>query len=316
MQNNLELKSTRDAFGEVLISLGSDYEELVVVDADNATATRTAQFGKYFPTRFINVGVAEQNMVGVAAGLALTGKISLVATHAIFLCGRGYEQIRNTVVYGGLNVKLVGTHGGITVGQDGPTHFAFEDIALMRGLPGMTVVVPSDSVETEFALRAAINYDGPIYIRLGRSPTPVVNEKCDYFRIGKGVLMEKGNDIAIIACGIMVYKALVARNILREQGLNASVVNIHTIKPIDLDLVYKLAKTCGAIVVAEEHSIFGGLGSAVAEAVGAVWPVPIETVAVRDTFAESGDAEALLKQYHLTTQDIVAAASRVINRKK
>lgn len=316
MNEKSKIKATRDEFGEALIEVGIENKDLIVIDADNSLATRTIKFARYFPDRFINVGIAEQNMVGIAAGLVLSGKLPVVSTHAIFLCGRAYEQIRNVVGYGELNVKFVGSHSGITVGYDGPTHFAIEDIALMRSIPGMTVIVPADAPETRNALRAALEHIGPTYLRLGRAPVPVISNELECFEIGRGILFEGGNDVAIIACGLMVAKALEAKIELQSQGVGASVVNIHTIKPLDENLIESLAKCCRTIVVAEEHSIYGGLGSAVAEVVCNKFPVPIEFVGIRDTFAESGEPKALLKRYGLETIDIITAARKAIERKE
>lgn len=315
MSECAETKSTRDSFGEALVELGSEYEELVVVDADDSYATRTIAFGRRFPKRFINVGAAEQNLVGIAAGLALAGKIPVISTHAIFLCGRAFEQIRNAVAYGDLNVKCVGSHGGITVGQDGPTHFGLEDIALMRVIPRMTVVVPCDAPETKRALRAIVRHQGPTYLRLGRAPVPIVSSGIDSFEIGGPNIFKEGNDVAILACGLMVAKSLDAATELQHRGIQATVANLHTIKPLNHGSINKLARRCGALVVAEEHSIYGGLGSAVAEAVSRECPVPIEFVGVPDTFAETGEANALLKRYGLDVTDIVDAAHKVIRRK-
>ncbi|HEX8140188.1 MAG TPA: transketolase C-terminal domain-containing protein [Pyrinomonadaceae bacterium] len=309
------MKATRDAFGEALVELGAECENLIVVDADDSLATRTIGFAEHFPERFINVGAAEQNMVGVAAGLAIAGKVALISTHAIFLCGRAYEQIRNAVGYGNLNVKCVGSHGGITVGHDGPTHFSFEDISLMRGIPGMTVIVPCDAVETKKALRALLQHIGPAYLRLGRAPVPVVSKKSSRFEIGRGVVFGEGNDLAIMACGLMVAKSLEAREALTAEGFKVTVANLHSVKPIDRDLIVRLARRCQAIVVAEEHSIYGGLGSAVAEVTSAEFPVPIEFVGLRDTFAESGAPDDLLSAYGLEAADVVAASRKVLRRK-
>ena len=310
------VRATRDAFGDMLVELGANIPSLVVVDADNAKATKTIKFAKQFPIRFINTGVAEQNMVGVAAGLALANKIPLVSTHAIFLCGRAYEQIRNAVAYGKLNVKLVGSHGGISVGHDGPTHFSIEDIALMRVLPNMIVLVPADAVETKKALYAAIHHKGPVYIRLGRAPVPIIFSETECFEIGRGMIIADGNDVAIIACGLMVDKALEARIILSNAGISSSIVNMHTIKPLDKDLIFKLAKLCGAMVVAEEHSVFGGLGGAITETLSNKIPIPIELIGIQDTFAESGESNELLNRYGLTAMKIALAAKKVILMKQ
>lgn len=298
------------------MDLGAEFERIVVVDADNALATRTARFAARFPGRFVNVGVAEQNMVGVAAGLALAGKIPIISSHAVFLCGRAYEQIRNAVCYGNLNVKCVGSHAGVSAGHDGPTHFALEDLAMMRVLPRMTVIVPADAMETRRALREAIKHSGPVYLRLGRSPVPLLPELPNGFQIGCASVLAQGSDVAIIACGIMVSKGLEAAAELRRASISAMVVNSHTVKPLDGQAIAWAAERCGAAVVAEEHSVYGGLGGAVAEFLAANCPVPVEFVATRDTFAESGDPAALLTRYGLDTPNIVAASRRAIARKR
>jgi transketolase len=311
----MALTATRDAFGEALADLGAEDERLVVVDADDALATRTAIFARRFPDRFVNVGAAEQNLIGVAAGLALAGKVPVVSTHAVFLCGRAFEQIRNAVCYGALDVKLVGSHGGISVGHDGPTHFAVEDIALMRVLPGMTVIVPADAAETKRALRAAVGRSGPTYLRVGRAPVPELPRGDEGFEVGRATLLEEGDDVAIIACGLMVARSLAAAAVLRREGLRATVLNAHTVKPLDAGRVAEAARRCGAVVVAEEHSVVGGLGGAVAEALCVAAPTPVEFVGVRDTFAESGEPETLLTKYGLDPADIASAAHRAVARK-
>jgi transketolase len=309
------MQSLRDAFGDALVDISREYESIIVVDADNALATRTEKFARIFPERFLNVGIAEQNMIGVAAGLALADKIPFVSTHAIFLCGRAYEQIRTAVCYGDLNVKLVGSHGGIAVGHDGPTHFAIEDIALMTAIPGMTVIAPADGPEMNRAVKAAVQHKGPVYLRSGRSNVPAITDGCSGFEIGRGYNLCFGNDVAIIACGLMVSKALAAREELYRYGIIATVTNFHTIKPIDTGLIHFLASECRAIVVAEEHNIYGGLGSIVATVLANDFPIPVEFVAIRDSFCESGDENALFDKYGLGVQDIVLAALRVAKRK-
>jgi len=310
-----EMQSLRDAFGEALVNISKEYESIIVVDSDDALATRTGKFAQAFPQRFINVGVAEQNMIGVAAGLALADKIPFVSTHAIFLCGRAYEQIRTAVCYGDLNVKLIGSHGGITVGHDGPTHFAIEDLALMTAIPGMAVIVPVDGIEMTKAINAVVQYRGPVYVRSGRSSVPILTKQSTGFEIGRGYRLCSGNDVAIISCGVMVSKSMEARRNLHNQGIKATVANFHTLKPIDTDLLHFLAAECGAFVVAEEHSIYGGLGSIVATEIANDLSIPMEFVAIKDTFCESGDADALLEKYHLGVQDIVSAALHAIKRK-
>jgi transketolase len=315
MKNN-HLISTRDAFGEILVELGEKYKNIVVVDADNCFATRTFKFAQHFPERFINVGVAEQNMVGIAVGMAISNKIPIISSHSIFLCGRAYEQIRNAVCYGNVNVKCVGTHGGITVGHDGPTHFAVEDIAIMRAIPNMVVIVPADAVETKKAIRAAVEYTGPVFIRLGREPVPIVSELNGGFQIGKGLILREGKDVAIIACGIMVDIALEASKKLLNTGIKAAVINMHTIKPIDKNLINNFACKCNAIVVAEEHNIYGGLGGAIAESLSNSNPVVIENVGLNDTFAESGNPHELLNKYGLNVDAIISACKKAIHQQK
>ena len=309
------LIAPRDAFGEALLQLGAECKELVVLDADNCLATRSSAFRNAFPQRFINVGVAEQNLVGIASGLAIAGKIPVISTHAIFLCGRAFDQIRNTVAYGRLNVKCVGTHGGITVGHDGPTHFAVEDIALMRSVPGMTVLVPADAVETRIALREAISLRGPVYIRVGRAPVPAIYSSSSDIATGPTGVLTCGRDIAILACGLMVAKSLEAAAVLDLLGVSATVVDMWRIKPLDQEFVEALARSHGALVTAEEHSVHGGMGSAVSEVVCERFPIPIEFVGLRDTFAESGDPDALLAAYGLDVGDVVNASKRAIARK-
>ena len=312
------LETTKDAYGKTLVSLGKELPNLVVLDADLACSTKTSMFRDAYPDRFINCGVAEQDMIGTAAGLAASGKIVFASTFAVFGAGRAWDQVRVSVAYPRLNVKIVVTHGGITVGEDGPTHQALEDLAIMRALPNMIVVVPSDSIETEQAIISASRYFGPTYIRLGRPAVPVVSEEAlSYkFEIGKSILFREGEDLTIISCGIMVSAALDAADLLSKEGISARVINMHTIKPIDRTAIVKAAKETGAIVTAEEHSIIGGLGSAVSEVVCEEYPVPVVKVGVNDTFAESGKPEDLLQRYGLTSNDIVQAAKKAIALKK
>jgi len=303
--------ATREAYGKALARIGQENESIVVLDADLSKSTKTADFKKVCPDRFINMGIAEGNMMTVAAGLASCGKIPFASTFAMFAAGRAFEQIRNSICYPKLNVKVCATHAGITVGEDGASHQSVEDIALMRSIPNMVVISPSDAVEAEAAIEAIVKYNGPCYVRLGRSGVPVINDNAEYkFEIGKGITLREGKDVSIIATGIMVEAALEAANILAEDGIKAKVINIHTIKPIDEELIAKAARETGLIVTAEEHSVIGGLGSAVAEVVTANLPVPVIRVGIKDTFGESGKPAELLKAYGLTSEDIVKAVKK------
>jgi len=286
-----------------------------VLDADLSKSTKTCVFAKSYPERFFNVGIAEQNLAGVAAGLAATGKIPFISTFAMFASGRAYEQIRNSICYPKLNVKIAATHAGLTVGEDGASHQSIEDISLMRSIPNMTVVVPADAAETHQAIQFAVEYNGPVYIRLGRMAVPDLFAKEYIFEHGKAVRLMEGAAATIIATGIMVHIAKEAAEQLQTQGCNVRVLNIHTIKPIDKEAIVEAAKETGAIVTCEEHSIIGGLGSAVAEVVVENFPVPMERVGVRDTFGESGIPKELLKKYGLTVDDVVLAVKKVIARK-
>lgn len=309
-------KATREAYGEALRELGARYQDIVVLDADLSKSTKTNVFGKAYPDRFFNVGIAEQNLMGTAAGLAAAGKIPVVSTFAMFAAGRAFEQIRNSICYPKLNVKIAATHAGLTVGEDGASHQAIEDISLMRSIPNMTVIVPADATETHQAMAWAVEYKGPVYIRLGRASVADVFGEGYEFHHGKAVQLAEGADVTIIATGVMVGPARRAADELTQSGISARVLNIHTIKPIDREAVAKAAKETGAIVTCEEHSIIGGLGSAVAEALVESYPVPMERVGVLDTFGESGTPDALLAKYNLTVADVVRAAKRVIERKK
>ncbi len=292
--------ATRESYGNAVTELGREHEEIVVLDADLAEATKTAVFRKEFPERHIDCGIAEANMIGISAGLAAAGKVPFASSFAMFATGRAYEQIRNSVGYPHLNVKICATHAGLTVGEDGATHQCNEDIALMRSIPGMTVIVPSDDIETKAAVRAAYEYRGPVYIRLGRFAVPVINTNEDYvFQMGKGIRLRDGSDVSVIATGLMVSSALEAAEILAENGISASVVNIHTIKPIDREIILEEARKTGRIVTVEEHSVIGGLGSAVAETTGEEYPVPVHRIGMNDTFGESGPAADLLIKYGL-----------------
>jgi transketolase len=308
--------ATREAYGEILKELGEKHQNIVVLDADLSKSTKTAVFAKAFPQRFFNVGIAEQNLMGIGAGLAAGGKIPFVSTFAMFAAGRAFEQIRNSICYPRLNVKIAATHAGLTVGEDGASHQSIEDISLMRSVPNMTVIVPADAEETRKAVTFAAEYDGPVYIRLGRMSVPDLFTSDYQFEHGKAVQIVNGSDVTIIATGIMVGSAKQAAEQLKEAGISARVLNIHTIKPIDQAAIMKAAADTGAIVTCEEHSIIGGLGSAVAEVLVENAPVPMERIGVKDTFGESGTPSTLLVKYQLTADDIVAAAKKVISRKK
>jgi len=323
MEKKVKMMETRDAYGKTLVDLGRANKDIVVLDADLSSSTRTGWFAKEFPERFFNFGVAEANMICVAAGFASCGKIPFASTFAVFATGRAYNQFRNSIAYPNLNVKVVATHGGITVGEDGPSHFCIEDVALMRVLPNTTVLVPADAVETEAAVKACAEHHGPVYMRLGRPKVPVIyeegykwNGETLTFKIGGSVTLRDGEDVAIVASGIMVYEALVAAEELAKGGISASVVDLYSIKPIDKDALVKVAEKTGAIVTAEEHNIYGGVGSAVAEVLVETVPVPMVKVGVQDTFTESGPANELLVKYGLTASNIVGAAKKVLKRKK
>ena len=298
--------ATREAYGKALAELSNENSNVIVLDADLSKSTKTADFKSVCPERFFNMGIAEGNMMGVAAGLATCGKIPFVSTFAMFAAGRAFEQIRNSLCYPKLNVKVCATHAGLTVGEDGASHQSIEDLSLMRSIPNMVVISPSDAVETEAAIKAIANYDGPCYVRLGRMAVNVINDNANYkFELGKGVVVAEGTDATIVATGIMVDAAIEARNILAQEGIDVRIINIHTIKPFDTELITTAAKETGAIVTAEEHSIIGGLGSAVTETVSEACPVPVFRVGVKDTFGESGKPEQLLEKYGLTAKDIV-----------
>ncbi|MBS5984202.1 MAG: transketolase family protein [Clostridium butyricum] len=309
--------ATREAYGKALVKLSNLNDRVVVLDADLSKSTKTADFKTAAPERFINMGIAEGNMMGVAAGLATCGKIPFASSFAMFAAGRAFEQIRNSICYPKLNVKVCATHAGLTVGEDGATHQSVEDIALMRAIPNMTIINPVDAVETEAAILAIAEYEGPCYVRLGRLAVETINDENNYkFEIGKGVTLSEGNDVTIVATGMMVQLALKAKEELSKEGINAKIINIHTIKPIDCELLVKAAKETGAIVTAEEHSIVGGLGSAVSEVVTEEFPVPVVKVGIKDTFGESGKPDQLLEKYGLTVESIVNSAKRAISLKK
>ncbi len=307
--------ATRESYGNALSELGKEYD-IVVLDADLSKSTKTDTFKKQFPERFINVGIAEQNMMSTAAGLASCGKIVFASSFAMFAAGRAFEQIRNSICYPKLNVKIGATHAGISVGEDGATHQCLEDIGIMRTIPNMVVINPADDVEARAAVKAAVLHDGPVYLRFGRLAVPVLYDEEDYkFEIGKGVLLQDGTDVSIVATGLMVEPALEAAKILKEEGISARVINIHTIKPIDEQILVKAAKETGAVVTCEEHNIIGGLGSAVAEVLSEKAPVPMERIGVKDTFGKSGVPAELLKEYGLTAADIVSAAKKAMSKK-
>lgn len=313
MTNNI---ATREAYGKALASLGQKDERIVVLDADLSKSTKTADFAAVCCPRFINCGIAEQNMMGIAAGLAASGKIPFASTFAIFATGRAYEQVRNSIAYPALNVKIAATHAGITVGEDGGSHQSIEDISLMRTLPGMTVVVPADAAETEQAVNALATMKGPAYLRLGRLAAPSVNDDNYRFHLGMGVLLREGEDIVIFACGMMVAEAMKAADLLAKDGIKAAVANIHTIKPLDTDFVVGLLRSCGIAVTVEEHSIIGGLGSAICEAAAEYAPVHVYRMGVEDRFGQSGSPAALLEEYGLTAQHIYEKAKKVLKKKR
>ncbi len=297
--------ATRESYGNALAECGADFPNLVVLDADLAGATKTGVFQKAFPDRHIDCGIAECNMTGIAAGLATCGKVPFISSFAMFAAGRNFEQVRNSIGYPHLNVKIGATHAGITVGEDGATHQCNEDVALMRTIPGMTVIVPSDDVEAKAAVRAAIEMEGPVYLRFGRAAVPVINDKPDYkFEIGKGVLLREGTDVTIIASGITVSSALDAAEMLAADGISAEVINIHTIKPLDEELVLASAKKTGKVVTAEEHTVIGGLGSAVCDCLSEKHPTPVMRIGMQDVFGESGSANALVEKYGLDGKSI------------
>lgn len=310
-------QATREAYGKALAELAKSNPNIVVLDADLSKSTKTAEFKKVAPERFFNMGIAEANMMGVAAGISTCGKIPFVSTFAMFAAGRAFEQIRNSICYPKLNVKICATHAGLTVGEDGATHQAIEDLSLMRSIPNMVVINPSDGIETKEAIKAIAEYQGPCYVRLGRMAVEDINTNENYkFEIGKGIKLSEGNDVSIIATGIMVEIALKAKEKLLSEGINARVINIHTIKPIDSDLIIEAAKETGAIVTVEEHSIIGGLGSAVTEVVSEYCPVPVLRMGVNDTFGESGKPNELLDKYGLTWEKIVEKVKMAINNKR
>jgi len=308
----MEKMATRQAYGQALLELGAEYKNLVVMDADLSKSTMTAEFGKAFPERFFNMGIAEQNLYAAAAGLAISGKIVCASTFAMFAAGRAFEIIRNSIGYTKANVKICATHAGITVGEDGASHQTFEDIALMRTIPGMTVVNPGDGFSAKKLIRQAVEYDGPVYMRLGRLAVPVVYDENAEIRIGKGNLIRDGNHVTVISTGLMLDRALSAAEKLSCKGIDVRVIDMHTIKPIDSDIIIKAAAETKGIVTVEEHSVIGGLGSAVAEVTSANCPVKIAFVGQKDVFGESGKPDELLEKYGMTENDIIKAVESII----
>jgi len=300
----LKKQATREAYGKALLELGQEHQDIVVLDADLSKSTKTAEFAGVFPERFINAGIAEQNLMGMSAGLAAAGKVVFASTFAVFAAGRAFEQIRNSIAYAELNVKICATHAGITVGEDGGSHQSVEDVALMRSIPGMCVVVPADGTSTRQILRDLYQRSGPAYLRLGRLAVPNIYDEELQLQIGRGIELKDGKDATIIGCGIMVEKALQASAILAGEGIMVSVVDMHTIKPLDQELVIKKAKETGAILTVEEHSIIGGLGSAVCEVVSEYCPVPVLRLGIEDQFGQSGSPDELLQHYGLTVDKI------------
>ncbi len=313
---DIKKQATRDAYGEALAEIGAKYDNLIVLDADLSCATKTGTFKKQYPERFFNCGIAEQNLVGVATGLTIAGKLVFCSSFAMFAAGRAFEQVRNSVGYPHNNVKIAATHAGPSVGEDGATHQCNEDIALMRTIPGMTILSPADGNEAKACVRAAAAFEGPVYLRFGRMPVPMIFDDDYEIEIGKGVTLKEGNDVTIVANGIMVGMALEAAETLKAEGISARVINIHTIKPLDEELIVKAAKETGAIVTAEEHSIIGGLGGAVSETLAETCPVPVLRVGVEDKFGTSAPAAEVLKAYGLTAENIVNKAKQAIALKK
>lgn len=311
----MDKQATRDAYGKALAAIGAGREDLVVLDADLSKSTKTVDFQKAFPLRFFNMGIAEQNLMGTAAGFAAAGKRPVASTFAVFATGRAYDQIRNSICYPNLPVVIAASHAGLTVGEDGGSHQMIEDLALMRALPNMTVLVPADGPETAAALEAALEHDGPVYLRLGRPKVPVIHEEDVGFAIGKADVLREGIDVTLCACGVMVAKALEAADLLADQGISSTVINVSSLKPLDEETILEWARVTGAVVTAEEHNIMGGLGSAVAEVLAEHLPTPMQRVGVRDVFGQSGSPDELLEAYGLTAEAIAQAAKAVIDRK-
>lgn len=308
-------QATRDAYGKALVALGAENQDIVVLDADLSKSTKTADFSKQYPERFFNMGIAEANLIGTAAGLAAAGKIPFASTFAVFATGRAFEQIRNSVAYPKLNVKIAATHAGVTVGEDGGSHQAIEDVAIMRSLPNMTVLVPADGEETRQVIYAAAQYKGPVYIRMGRLDVPLLFDANYKFEIGKANVVREGSDVVIFANGVMVAAALEAAQALEQEGIQVAVVNVASVKPLDAETVISYAKKTGAVVTAEEHNIIGGLGSAIAEVLGENAPTPMVRVGLKDTFGESGRPLELLEKFGLTKKEVLEAVRAVIGRK-
>lgn len=308
----IKKKATRAAYGEFLVREGANNEKLIVMDADLSGSTKTKEFAKVFPERFVQSGIAEQDLMAEAAGIALSGHVVCASTFAMFAAGRAYEIIRNSIGYTGANVKICATHSGITVGEDGASHQTFEDIALMREIPGMVVVNPADAVSACALLKKVVDMDGPAYVRLGRASVPVLYDEDHQFQLGKAEVLRDGSDVTVIATGIMVSAAVEAAESLAEEGISVRVLDMHTIKPLDEEAVIKAAKETGKIVTAEEHSVIGGLGSAVAETVVRNCPVPVEMVGQKDVFGESGKPDELLKKYGMTAGDVVEAVKKLV----
>lgn len=311
----MEKQATRDAYGKALVELGEKHDNVVVLDADLSKSTKTAEFAKAFPERFINAGIAEQNMIGMAAGLAASGKIVYASSFAMFAAGRAFEQVRNSLAYAHLNVKVCATHAGITVGEDGGSHQSVEDIAIMRSIPGMTVVVPADGPSTRQAVQAIYAQEGPAYLRLGRPVVPNIYPPDMNFTIGEAIELRSGQDASLIACGIMVAKCLEAAELLSKEGIEVAVVDMHTIKPLDEAMIIQQARSTGAILTVEEHSILGGLGSAVCEVVCACYPVPVHRMGLMDVFGQSGSPDELMQYYGLTTAKIIENIQLLLKNK-
>lgn len=314
--DNPQRVPTRDGYGEGLVEAADNNPNVVAIGADITASTRVDWFQKKFPDRFISIGIAEQNQMCIAAGMSLMGKVPFLSNYGVFLAGRSWDQIRTTICYNNLNVKLGGAHGGISVGADGATHQALEEISIMRCLPNMTVIVPADSIETKKATLASMNINGPVYIRFGREKVPVITREDTPFQIGKAICCREGNDVSIIACGAMVFEALVAAKKLAAEGISAQVINNHTIKPIDKETLIESARKTGAVVTVEEHQVMGGMGSAVVEVLSESCPVPTRMIGVMDRFGESGDPDILMKEFGLTSDNIVKKVMEVITEKR
>ncbi len=312
----MEKQATRDAYGKALVELGSLHDDIVVLDADLSKSTKTINFAKKFPERFFNAGIAEQNMMGMAAGLAAAGKVVFASSFAIFATGRAFEQVRNSIAYANLNVRICATHSGITVGEDGGSHQSVEDITLMRSIPNLTVIVPADGVSTRKALFKLYEHNGPAYLRLGRPALPLIYKDNLDFQIGQGIQLREGQDAAIIACGAMVALGLQAAEILEAEGIQVTVIDMHSIKPLDKDLIIRSAQQTGALLTAEEHTIIGGLGSAVCEVVSENYPVPVIRMGINDVFGQSGTPDELMQHYGLTVEKIVQNIHILLKKKK